>query len=199
MKWVLRIVRYIFGVAFFVESFKRLPSDFAGFIIGLVIGLALFGPELFAVISLIANKGKKAASPTEAKPAATNAEPEKRTASVSSVTTNYGEYDYDYDRVGLYRPEGAVDYMPMVGEPVTLELEPENPYDSEAVVAKVYGKKIGYMNRGKLKNMVVDFLNSATGEVVAEVTRADERVEIWMGLNREKARLGALTNLGGVL
>ena len=89
--------------------------------------------------------------------------------------------------------------MPMVGEPVTLELEPENPYDSEAVVAKVYGKKIGYMNRGKLKNMVVDFLNSATGEVVAEVTRADERVEIWMGLNREKARLGALTNLGGVL
>lgn len=155
-------------MAFFVEAFKRLPSDFAGFIIGLVIGLALFGPELFAVISLIANKGKKAASPTEAKPAA----------------TNYGEYDYDYDRVGLYRPEGAVDYMPMVGEPVTLELEPENPYDSEAVVAKVYGKKIGYMNRGKLKNMVVDFLNSATGEVVAEVTRADERVEIWMGLNR---------------
>lgn len=184
MKWVLRIVRYIFGVAFFAEAFKRFPSDFAGFIIGLVIGLALFGPELFAVISVIVNKGKKAEKPTEIKPSTTDAEPKKRTAPVSSVTTNYGEYDYDYDRVGLYRPEGAVDYMPMVGEPVTLELEPENPYDSEAVVAKVHGKKIGYMNRGKLKNMVVDFLNSATGEVTAEVTRADERVEIWMGLNR---------------
>ena len=152
--------------------------------IALVLGLALFGPELFIVISLIINKGKKAKTPTEIKPAAANAEPDNRPAPVSSVTTNYGEYDYGYDRVGLYRPEGAVDYMPVVGEPVTLELEPDNPYDSEAVVAKVYGKKIGYMNRGKLKNMVVDFLNSATGEVVAEVTRADERVEIWMGLNR---------------
>ena len=184
MKWVLRIIRYVFGVAFLAEAFRSLPADFAGSVIALVIGLALFGPELFAVISVIANKGKKAKNPTEVKPTVVAAAPEKRTAPVSSVTTNYGEYDYDYDRVGLYRPEGAVDYMPMVGEPVTLELEPDNPYDSEAVVAKVHGKKIGYMNRGKLKNMVVDFLNSATGEVVAEVTRADERVEIWMGLNR---------------
>ena len=104
------------------------------------------------------------------------------TAAAPSVADN-GAHDYEYTSVGIYRPEG-VTYMPAVGDAVTLELEPDNPYDDKAVVAKVKGERIGYLYRGKLKDMVVDFLNSPSAYIVAEVTRADSKVEIWIGMDR---------------
>ena len=104
------------------------------------------------------------------------------TAEAPSAAGN-GAHDYEYTTVGIYRPEG-VTFMPAVGDAVTLELEPDNPYDDKAVVAKVKGERIGYLNRGKLKDMVVDFLDSSSAYIVAEVTRADSKVEIWIGMDR---------------
>lgn len=104
------------------------------------------------------------------------------TAAAPSAAGN-GAHDYEYTSVGIYRPEG-VTFMPAVGDAVTLELEPDNPYDDKAVVAKIKGERIGYLYRGKLKDMVVDFLNSPSAYIVAEVTRADSKVEIWIGMDR---------------
>lgn len=105
----------------------------------------------------------------------------------TETTAITGAFDYEYTNVGLYRPEGAVGPMPKVGSAITFEFEPENPYDSDAVKA-VYAENgqiwtVGYMNKGTLRDMVTDFLNR--GQLVfAKVTRADDKLEIWMGMDK---------------
>lgn len=180
---VLRWVRRILGVGFLVVGFQKLPTDGWSFIVGLVIGLLLLSPEIVILVAALKKPDKAA----EAAPPAPAEEPvvlsRKTLAGYSNDDSDVKMYDYDYDDVGIYRPEG-VTFMPAVGDAVTLELEPDNPYDDKAVVAKVKGEHIGYLYRGKLKDMVVDFLNSPSAYIVAEVTRADSRVEIWIGMDR---------------
>ena len=140
------------------------------------LGLLLFIPEIIKLIALIVGYKKvkgntKADSPKEALP----------------TTPPRGTYDYEYEAVGLYRPEGVAE-MPKIGDTLLLAEQSENPYDDKTVVAqRVKDGKIedvGYMNKGKLRDMVRDFIESETGTVCAIVTRADEKLEVWIGMDR---------------
>ena len=91
---------------------------------------------------------------------------------------------YSYEHVSLYRPED-VDPMPPLGASLMLEREADNPYDPEAIRAVKWSKDgvkvYGYMNKGKLRDMVSDFLDR--GEtILTKVTRADDKLEIWIGM-----------------
>lgn len=69
-----------------------------------------------------------------------------------------------YDRVGIYRPAGACGPMPRINQFIFLQLDPENPYDSEAIRAVYFDDEhqlqiAGYMNRTKLREMVRDWID----------------------------------------
>lgn len=68
---------------------------------------------------------------------------------------------YKYDDVGIFAPKDvAVKRDVRYGDAVTFEYEPDNKYDANAVKAVVCGEFIGYINKGKLQEMIHDFKDS---------------------------------------
>ena len=115
------------------------------------------------------------------------AKPVRRSRAPVAISNSSG---YKYENVGIYRPQNAdLGDMPELGDQIYFQQDPENPYDSFAVKAIGYdilGEQctLGYLNRGKLKDMVWDWLEN-DWEYKAYVTRADSRLEIELTLNRE--------------
>ena len=83
---------------------------------------------------------------------------------------------YQYDDVSVYTPpEMPVDASSVaLGAPVSFEHETDNPFDSAAVAVCVYGQKIGYMNKGCLRDMLFDFTASGL-PVLGFVSSAADR------------------------
>lgn len=68
-----------------------------------------------------------------------------------------------YDRVGIYRPAGACGPMPEVGQHLSFQLDPNNPYDDQAIRAVYWDSNnqlqiAGYMNRTRLREMIRDWI-----------------------------------------
>lgn len=82
---------------------------------------------------------------------------------------------YHYDRVDLFTPEELHPLFPSInpGDSVTLVHDPDNPHDSNAVAAVSSVGKIGYLYRGKLQNMCLDYLRAGL-PIVAHVDSIDD-------------------------
>lgn len=91
--------------------------------------------------------------------------------------------DYSYFDVGLYQPKGVC-VMPNIGDAVLFVEEPDNPYDENAVYGSVNGQNIGYLNKGKIRDFIVDTIHSDTWIYIAGVTRADDKVEVCIGIDK---------------
>lgn len=78
---------------------------------------------------------------------------------------------YDYDKVGIYTPPnlkaGLPDLQP--GIELTICKEPENTYDSNAVKFVYDGHTVGYINKGRLQDMLNDWLR-LNNPVIARFT-----------------------------
>ena len=71
------------------------------------------------------------------------------------------------------------------GDDVDLILEPDNENDPRAVAVYIGGEHIGYLYRGRLKNMVYDFLKRED-DVSAEVSAVgSDWVKIDLHLSRQ--------------
>ena len=111
--------------------------------------------------------------------------PRTRKAAVC-ITTDSG---YEYKNVGVYRPKNAkLAEMPIIDQEIFFEQDPTNPYDDHAVKAICYDflgnpGVAGYLNRGRLKDMVWDWLDN-DWEYEAVVTRADDKLEISLIMTR---------------
>ena len=93
-----------------------------------------------------------------------------------------GTYRYEYSAVRLFRPEGECDPVPDVGSDIDLETEPDNPYDSGAVKAVYGGGLVGYLNRGKLQDMMRDKINRGE-KICAILTKGGEHPQLWIGVD----------------
>lgn len=95
---------------------------------------------------------------------------------------------YFYPDVNLYPVENA-SRLCMIGESVCIEHEPENEFDSKAIVVKTHrGKKLGYLYRGRLQDMVLDFFERENDCVIAKVSYTDienNKVQIALSFYRE--------------
>lgn len=85
--------------------------------------------------------------------------------------------EYSYDNVKLARPPAAgcsndFDLL-LYGESVDIEQEPDNEYDDRAVAVMHLGDKIGYIYRGRLQDMINDFIDRGD-DVEATISSADE-------------------------
>lgn len=67
---------------------------------------------------------------------------------------------YFYNQVKVFTPKDlAVDFVHMdPGVDIQLKQEPENAYDGEAVAVYTAGTKLGYLYKGKIKDMVNDYI-----------------------------------------
>lgn len=96
-----------------------------------------------------------------------------------------GEYDYDNVDVCILRGMDPDLSDVSEGDDVDLILEPDNENDPRAVAVYIGGEHIGYLYRGRLKNMVYDFLKRED-DVSAEVSSVgSDWVKIDLHLSRQ--------------
>lgn len=68
------------------------------------------------------------------------------------------KYSYEAHLVMLPDVCGVADLIGKTGKSLDIVLEPENEYDSRAVALYLEGKKIGYVHKGRLQDMIHDWL-----------------------------------------
>jgi hypothetical protein len=97
-----------------------------------------------------------------------------------------GIYDREYVCVGIYRPKDISGPMPQVGDYLEAEEEPDNPYDSGAILLRDFGgAPVGYFNKTKLREAVRIALEDAAPMTI-QVSRADSKLEVFVGIDNSK-------------
>lgn len=178
-------IALLFVAAFFIigptgENFKN--HIFTG-ILSILVGVLIVAGVVLAWLSRLGvkvkpEKQKKTPAPSSAATGAEEADEEND----ESIFLPTGTYRYEYEAVNLFRPEDECDVLPDLGSNVDLETEPENPYDSGAVKAVYGGGLVGYLNKGKLQDMMRDKLNRGE-DICAILTRGGKRPQIWIGVD----------------
>lgn len=79
---------------------------------------------------------------------------------------------YKYDAELCMIDNTAMDLSGNSGKQICFEQEPNNPYDKNAVVVLMGGKKIGYVYRGQIQDMLNDWFRKGF-EVGAHLNRID--------------------------
>lgn len=185
----------LFVAAFFIigptgENFK--DHIFIG-IVSILVGVLIVAGVVLSWLSRLgvnisprkAEKAAPAAAPTPAaavRPTMTMRVSNSDTEEEGDAIVPSGTYRYEYSAVRLFRPEGECDSVPDVGSEIDLETEPENPYDSGAVKAVYGGGLVGYLNRGKLQDMMRDKINRGE-KICAILTKGGEHPQLWIGVD----------------
>lgn len=163
-------------------------------IIGLIIGILILAGVVLSWLSRLgvnikllrkAEKAAPAAAPAPAatvRPTMTMRVSNSDTEEEGDAIVPSGTFRYEYSSVRLFRPEDECDPVPDVGSDIDLETEPENPYDSGAVKAVYGGGLVGYLNRGKLQDMMRDKINRGE-KICAILTKGGEHPQLWIGVD----------------
>ncbi len=148
----------VIGVIAFAYALSTYPKVF--FTIVIIMG-AIFGLILYPKYA----KKKKA---------------EKGTAKVSEVSgtvklheplnvINGQKLKYFYKDVKIYA-EKNLSVECKINDELVLEHEPDNEYDENAVAVLTYQRvKLGYLFKGKLQQMVLDFMKNDDDDVIAKI------------------------------
>lgn len=188
-------VVFLFVAAFFIigptgENFK--DHIFIG-IVSILVGVLIVAGVVLSWLSRLgvnisprkAEKAAPAAAQTPAvavRPTMTMRVSNSDTYDEEGALVPSGTYRYEYSAVRLFRPEGECDPVPDAGSEIDLETEPENPYDSGAVKAVYGGGLVGYLNRGKMQDMMRDKINRGE-KICAILTKGGEHPQLWIGVD----------------
>ena len=88
--------------------------------------------------------------------------------------------DYTYTDVDVYRPSDRNFFVPEFCDRVFFFHEPTNKYDDKAILVtkRIDGTDpIGYLNKGKLRNMVTDWIDRGD-TYQANVSSKDDQVQL---------------------
>lgn len=185
-----KTVVLLFIAAFLIIGpLSNFKDDIVFNVIALIIGILIVAGVVLSWLSRLGvniklpRKAEKAAPAAAPAPAATVRPTMTMRVSNSDTDDDFNStgWKYEYKNVGLYRPKDVTAPMPPLGECVVLMPDPENPYDSGAVKVLYDGETVGYMNRGKLQDMIRDKFGKAA--ICTKVTRADDKLEIWIGID----------------
>jgi len=102
---------------------------------------------------------------------------------VSSGSNDDSMYDYEYNDVGVYRPDTADLPLPPIGAALEFENDPTNPYDDKAIKAVWEGRTVGWLYRKGKREMIRDWIDRGD-YYVAEVTENDPELRFWIGMDR---------------
>lgn len=84
---------------------------------------------------------------------------------------------YSYTNVRVFTPDSLNfdSSLIEVGKCISLQTEPSNPYDKNAVAVYRMNVKVGYLYRGKLQDMANDYLHRYEDEVFGYIDSSDNR------------------------
>ena len=97
-------------------------------------------------------------------------------------------YDYTDVNVCIIR-DNKPDYKELKPYmPISFIPEPSNPYDPKAVIVKTDGTYIGYLYKGRMQDMVLDFLrrNDPIQSFISDVNESTDTVQFTIGFYKEK-------------
>lgn len=94
-------------------------------------------------------------------------------------------YSYDYVKVCIIKGQEPDITKLEIGMEVELKQEPNNQYDNKAIAILANDEKIGYMYKGKLKDMANDFINDMKSYVFGYITEIKNN-EIYLNLGYYK-------------
>ncbi len=79
---------------------------------------------------------------------------------------------YKYEDVNIFVPDALnIDFPSLeLGHSVSFRAERDNPYDNDAIAVYNNGDKLGYLYRGKIRDMVYDF--HARGDLILSWIKA---------------------------
>jgi len=90
-----------------------------------------------------------------------------------------------YTKVSVYQPDKDLAAFVSIGDRVYLEHDVLNEYDDTAVeVLDEFGGSVGYLNRGKIKDMAYDWINR-DGIYYAEIDNDGPKVTIELSFWRD--------------
>lgn len=170
MKKILSMICLILAIIFALGTIGCMDTDPAAAGFGVVCTIVLI------LAWLLLRKGKRADTPTKATPAkravSAKTTPVKTTAAPMKATTTPRSHasglpelpghaiKYTYDEVQIAMSDK---FFPIVDlqfdDLLTLKQEPENTYDPQAVAVYRGEDQLGYMYRGKLQDMVNDWID----------------------------------------
>lgn len=166
-KKTFRTLRLIFAVVFIAAAFSD-GGGIEGTIGCSIIGLALLIPE---IIGIFKNRRSQSAqsmgSPSASDPSSAfaekPAEPSNPERALLIPQRLQGQrIAYKYENVGIYSPQECLDGLDLetiaLATKTELRQEPENQYDAKAVAVYMGERKIGYLYKGKLQDMVNDYV-----------------------------------------
>lgn len=95
-------------------------------------------------------------------------------------------YHYSNIRVAIIRGNEPDFRFLQAGMPVQLLHDPDNKYDNNAVMLIANGIRIGYLYKGKIQNMVNDFLRYGWPIIshIESIDRENRVIEIFLGFYR---------------
>lgn len=152
--------RIIVGTLLIIGGLGNFSKDILTAIFGIIIGAILFA---WHFISKRTSSTQKASTnkPSENKAVTqTAAEAPKILRSKLSLASRHENYFmvYRYPNVKLaIDPALDLETLP-VGNQIEIHTEPENEYDDKAVYVELGEKKIGYIYKGRLQDMIWDFI-----------------------------------------
>lgn len=159
-KMIIGLVLLIVGIIGFFGSFGETGFDAS----------TAFGSVCFlvagAILIYLEKKQKKTTAPAPATTEAAQPQPPKEEPKEEAIPDGTKNYDlfnefldgqflcYEYEE-NVCLIDGAFDgIVGNGGKQITFEFEPENEYDDKAVALYVEGKKIGYVYRGQIQDMI---------------------------------------------
>ena len=160
-KMIIGLVLAVIGIIGFFGSFGE-----AGFSTDTALGSIAFLVAGAILIYLEKNQKKTAITTTTPATETTSSTPATETPKENAIPDDTKNYDlfhefldgqflcYEYEE-NVCLIDGAFDaIVGNGGKQITFEFEPENEFDDKAVALYVEGKKIGYVYRGKIQDMI---------------------------------------------
>lgn len=151
--------------------------------VGILLALVLLGILFLLWRRLFqkrpAEKPEEPAQPPE--PPKPQKTPEQK---VAEFLENSQDATYHYTDVGIFRPGDMELAEPVLGDYVLFRDDPENPYDEKALMVTTTDREpLGYMNKGKLRDMVRDYNRRPDDAVSGMITDAED-LKIALALRR---------------
>ena len=103
-------------------------------------------------------------------------------------------YSYDYVKVCIIKGQEPDITKLQIGMEVELKQEPNNQYDNKAIAILANDEKIGYMYKGKLKDMANDFINDMKSYVFGYITEIKNNEIYIVGLHISPYEHGNIFN-----
>lgn len=177
---IKKVLGFIFGLAFFAGILQILPERVQAVIALLIIVLAVVAVVLIIrrIVRAIKERKERKENTLHTQTTMVKSEPTHQpTVQPRPSVDVVGERLYT--DVRLFHPS-SLTAVPDIGDEVIFAEDPENPYDAEAVAARVLKdgewQTVAYFNRNRLRDMVRDWLRDPSrGEIYAEVTKIEPR------------------------